>query len=101
MELFAQQDEAPRVVLSTHFDCVPPFVRSRQERGILFGRGACDAKGILAAQLAAADSIVLLGNPDGSGGEDPGDGEGGDVDNPWHRDGVDPGDDSDPGDVTD
>ena len=55
--VFAQQDEAPRVVLSTHFDCVPPFFPSRQERGLLFGRGSCDAKGILAAQLAAAERL--------------------------------------------
>lgn len=55
--VFAQQDEAPRVVLSTHFDCVPPFFPSRQERGLLFGRGSCDAKGILAAQVAAAERL--------------------------------------------
>jgi acetylornithine deacetylase len=42
------------VVLSTHFDCVPPFFSSRLEGGRLYGRGACDAKGILAAQVAAA-----------------------------------------------
>jgi len=45
----------PAVVLTTHFDCVPPFFPSRLEGGRLFGRGACDAKGILAAQVAAAD----------------------------------------------
>ena len=39
----------PHVVFSTHFDCVPPFFPSRLEGGLLFGRGACDAKGILAA----------------------------------------------------
>jgi acetylornithine deacetylase len=55
--VFAQQDETPRVVLSTHFDCVPPFFPSREERGLLFGRGSCDAKGILAAQLAAAERL--------------------------------------------
>src|SRR4029434_7935887 len=37
----------PAIVFSTHFDCVPPFFPSRQERGLVFGRGACDAKGIL------------------------------------------------------
>ena len=45
----------PVVVLTTHFDCVPPFFPSRVEGDRLFGRGACDAKGILAAQVAAAD----------------------------------------------
>jgi acetylornithine deacetylase len=47
----------PLVTLSTHFDCVPPFFPSRMERGRIYGRGACDAKGILAAQVAAADLL--------------------------------------------
>ena len=48
---------APTVVLTTHFDCVPPFFPSRLDGDRLFGRGACDAKGILAAQVAAADLL--------------------------------------------
>jgi acetylornithine deacetylase len=44
----------PVVVLSTHFDCVPTFFPSRIDGDRLYGRGACDAKGILAAQVAAA-----------------------------------------------
>jgi acetylornithine deacetylase len=48
---------SPSVVLSTHFDCVPPFFPSRVEGDRLYGRGACDAKGILAAQVAAADAL--------------------------------------------
>lgn len=51
----------PDVVFSTHFDCVPPFFPSRVEDGKLFGRGACDAKGILAAQLAAAERLRAKG----------------------------------------
>ena len=47
----------PLVVFSTHFDCVPPFFPSRIEGDRLYGRGACDAKGILAAQVAAADRL--------------------------------------------
>lgn len=47
----------PQLVFSTHIDCVPPFFRSREEDGVLYGRGACDAKGILAAQVAAADRL--------------------------------------------
>jgi len=47
----------PAVVLSTHFDCVPPFFPSRVDGDRLYGRGACDAKGILAAQVAAADRL--------------------------------------------
>jgi acetylornithine deacetylase len=45
----------PQVVFSTHFDCVPPFLPSRVDGDRVYGRGACDAKGILAAQVAAAD----------------------------------------------
>jgi acetylornithine deacetylase len=52
---------APRVALSTHFDCVPPFFPSREERGLIFGRGSCDAKGILAAQVAAAERLRAAG----------------------------------------
>ena len=47
----------PSVVFSTHFDCVPPFFPSRVDGDRLYGRGACDAKGILATQVAAADRL--------------------------------------------
>jgi acetylornithine deacetylase len=60
--IFAQPGTAPpQVVFSTHFDCVPPFFPSRFERGLIFGRGACDAKGILAAQVAAAERLRTAG----------------------------------------
>ena len=58
--VFATLD-APAVVLSTHYDCVPPFFPSRVEEGRLYGRGACDAKGILAAQVAAAERLRARG----------------------------------------
>jgi len=45
------------LTFSTHFDCVPPFFPSRIEGDRLYGRGACDAKGILAAQVAAAERL--------------------------------------------
>ena len=51
----------PTLVFSTHFDCVPPFFPSRLEGGLLYGRGACDAKGILAAQVAAAERLRAAG----------------------------------------
>jgi acetylornithine deacetylase len=51
----------PQVVLSTHVDCVPPFFPSRVENGRLIGRGACDAKGILAAQVGAAERLRAAG----------------------------------------
>ena len=51
----------PEVVYSTHVDCVPPFFPSRVEGGVLYGRGACDAKGILAAQITALDRLREAG----------------------------------------
>lgn len=51
----------PELVFSTHLDCVPPFLPSRVEHGVLYGRGACDAKGILAAQVAAAERLRAKG----------------------------------------
>jgi acetylornithine deacetylase len=54
-------DTAGAVTLSTHIDCVPPFFPSRLEGDRLYGRGACDAKGILAAQVAAADRLRRAG----------------------------------------
>jgi acetylornithine deacetylase len=61
INVFARLDAAPQVVFSTHIDCVPPFFPSRVERGLLFGRGACDAKGIIAAQVAAAERLRAAG----------------------------------------
>ncbi len=53
--------DPPEVVLSTHFDCVPPFFPSDVRDGRLYGRGACDAKGILAAQVAAVERLRAAG----------------------------------------
>ncbi len=46
------------VTFSTHLDTVPPHIAPRMESDRLYGRGACDAKGIAAAMLAAADRLV-------------------------------------------
>jgi len=59
--VYAHLGTAPHVVFSTHFDCVPPFFPGRQERGMIFGRGACDAKGILAAQMTAVEQLRARG----------------------------------------
>src|SRR5919198_1195773 len=53
--------DPPSVVFSTHYDCVPPFFPSRIEGSRLYGRGACDAKGIVAAQVAAAAHLRTEG----------------------------------------
>jgi acetylornithine deacetylase len=55
--IIATTDAAPRVVLSTHMDTVPPFIESSEDDDFIFGRGACDAKGIIAAQIAAAEEL--------------------------------------------
>ena len=47
----------PDVVLSTHMDTVPPYFGSSEDDEFLYGRGACDAKGIIAAQIAAAERL--------------------------------------------
>jgi acetylornithine deacetylase len=51
----------PDVVLSTHMDTVPPFIPSSEDDEFLYGRGSCDAKGIIAAQIAAAEKLRELG----------------------------------------
>lgn len=52
---------SPEVVLSTHMDTVPPFFGCSEDDEFLYGRGACDAKGIIAAQIAAADRLREAG----------------------------------------
>jgi acetylornithine deacetylase len=47
----------PTVVFSTHMDTVPPFIPSSEDATNLYGRGTCDAKGIIAAQIAAAERL--------------------------------------------
>jgi acetylornithine deacetylase len=50
--------EAPEVVFSTHLDCVPPYVGLREDDSHLHGRGTCDAKGLAAAMVAAAERLA-------------------------------------------
>src|SRR5271157_206280 len=47
----------PEVVFSTHMDTVPPFIISSQDAGRIYGRGSCDAKGIIATQILAAEKL--------------------------------------------
>jgi len=51
----------PEVVFSTHMDTVPPFIPSSEDDGCIYGRGSCDAKGIIAAQIAAAEKLRAQG----------------------------------------
>src|SRR5688500_5646767 len=50
-----------RVVLSTHMDTVPPYIASGEDASHITGRGACDAKGIIAAQVAACERLRAEG----------------------------------------
>jgi acetylornithine deacetylase len=58
--LFASWGE-PAVTLSTHMDTVPPFFPSHEDADFIWGRGSCDAKGILAAMLGAAEKLLAAG----------------------------------------
>jgi acetylornithine deacetylase len=57
----AMSGVTPDVVLSTHMDTVPPYFGCREDDEFLYGRGTCDAKGIIAAQIAAADRLREAG----------------------------------------
>lgn len=59
--VFATTEAQPRVVLSTHMDTVPPHIQARQDDAKIYGRGACDAKGIIAAQILAAERLRQAG----------------------------------------
>jgi acetylornithine deacetylase len=49
--------EQPEIVFSTHMDTVPPYFGSSEDDESIYGRGACDAKGIIAAQIAAVERL--------------------------------------------
>ena len=53
--------ERPDLVFSTHMDTVPPYIHFNEDEEFLYGRGVCDAKGILAAQVAAAEALRAAG----------------------------------------
>lgn len=55
--VIAWLNDTPRVWLSTHIDTVPPFIPPTEDDEKIYGRGACDAKGIIAAQIVAAEKL--------------------------------------------
>ena len=59
--VIATTRQSPRVVFSTHLDTVPPFISSREDEEFIYGRGSCDAKGIIAAQISAAERLRAEG----------------------------------------
>ena len=59
--VFAQFGERPAVTLSTHMDTVPPFFPSREDDEFIWGRAACDTKGIIASMITAAEKLLDRG----------------------------------------
>lgn len=53
--------ETPDLVFSTHMDTVPPYIAPTEDADFLYGRGVSDAKGIIAAQVAAAEALRAQG----------------------------------------
>ncbi|HVA57977.1 MAG TPA: M20/M25/M40 family metallo-hydrolase [Gemmatimonadaceae bacterium] len=61
--VFARAGDVPFVTLSTHLDTVPPYIAPRLDGDVLWGRGACDAKGIASAMICAGDVLRAEGAP--------------------------------------
>ncbi|MCS6874920.1 MAG: M20/M25/M40 family metallo-hydrolase [Pyrinomonadaceae bacterium] len=59
--LIAYLNDSPEIFLSTHMDTVPPFIEPHEDEEKIYGRGACDAKGIIAAQIFAAENLRKQG----------------------------------------
>jgi len=59
--VFAQWGNELDVTLSTHMDTVPPFVASREDDDHIWGRGACDTKGIIACMICAVRALLAAG----------------------------------------
>jgi len=62
--VIAWLNETPRMLLSTHMDTVPPFLPPTEDDEKIYGRGSCDAKGIIAAQITAAERLRTEGIED-------------------------------------
>lgn len=62
--VIATLNQTPRVWFSTHMDTVPPFIPPTEDDEKIYGRGACDAKGIIAAQITAAEELRQKGIED-------------------------------------
>jgi len=59
--LFASAGGRPRVVINSHLDTVPPWFASTEDDENLYGRGACDTKGVIAAMIAAGERLLARG----------------------------------------
>lgn len=59
--LLALAGGTPRVIMNSHIDTVPPWFESREDGEYVYGRGACDTKGIIAAMIAAGERLRARG----------------------------------------
>ncbi len=59
--VFASAGGRPRVIINSHFDTVPPWFASSEDEEFIYGRGACDTKGIIAAMIAAGERLRARG----------------------------------------
>ena len=59
--VFAQWGDRLTVTLSTHMDTVPPFFAAREDQEHIWGRGACDTKGIIASMIVAVEALLESG----------------------------------------
>ena len=55
--VYALTNGAPKIVLCTHLDTVPPFYASSEDDQYIYGRGSCDAKGCMAAMVEAVAGL--------------------------------------------
>jgi acetylornithine deacetylase len=62
--LYASAGGRPRVVLNSHIDTVPPWFAAREDGEYLYGRGACDTKGVIAAMIAGGERLRAEGVTD-------------------------------------
>jgi acetylornithine deacetylase len=62
--VYASAGGKPRVILNSHIDTVPPWIAAREDNDFLYGRGACDTKGIIAAMVAAGERLRADGISD-------------------------------------
>ena len=62
--IFAAAGGEPRVVINSHIDTVPPWFAASEDDEFLYGRGACDTKGVIAAMIAAGERLRSEGHRD-------------------------------------
>ncbi len=59
--VLARWSDAPEILFSTHLDTVPPYLPPRETTDAVWGRGTCDAKGQIVAQLATIERLLRAG----------------------------------------